>query len=150
MTSKARTSTLRTRTWAWIAAVVVALGVFVGVGAPAPASAAPAATAMRASADVTVSRAARSSRTSRGKVSVRAWASSATARRIARHESGGNCKAVSRGGTYRGKWQMNRAFWAHYGGRKFASTPDRASCAQQDVVAYRGWVDRWWSPWSTF
>ena len=34
-------------------------------------------------------------------------------------------------------------------GRQFAARPDLATCAQQDVVAYRGWVDRWWQPWST-
>lgn len=124
------------------------------VGTPQAASAAPAAvpaTAPTASGgDPTVSRAARTSRASRGKVSVRSWANSATAKRIVRRESGGNCRAVSPGGSYRGKWQMSRTFWAHYGGRKYASTPDRATCAQQDIVAHRGWVASWWRPWSTY
>jgi hypothetical protein len=102
------------------------------------------------SSDPTITRAARTSRASRAGVSVRAWASSATARRVASRESGGNCRAVSPSGKYRGKWQMDANFWRTYGGRAYASTPDRASCAQQDIVAHRGWVARWWQPWSTF
>jgi hypothetical protein len=102
------------------------------------------------SGDPTITRAARTSRSSRAGVSVRAWANSATARRVAARESGGNCQAVSRNGKYRGKWQMDASFWRSYGGRAYAATPDRASCAEQDVVAHRGWVARWWQPWSTF
>lgn len=130
------------------------IGVTALVGAPQAANAAPAAAATSAptasGGDPTVTRAARTSRASRGKVSVRAWANSATARRIVHRESRGNCRAVSRGGTYRGKWQMSRTFWNHYGGRKYAATADRASCAQQDIVAHRGWVASWWRPWSTY
>jgi hypothetical protein len=153
LTSQAASLTnLRTRTFAWVAAAVVAMGVLTGLAHPAPASAASSVSTARtaSSGDVTITRKARTSRSSRGGISVRTWANSATARRVARRESGGNCRAVSRGGTYRGKWQMNSAFWAHYGGRKFASSANRASCAEQDLVAYRGWVDRWWRPWSTF
>lgn len=135
------------------------VGVTVLVGAPQAATAAPAVPAAApvpasvpaaSSGDPTVTRAARTSRSSRGKVSVRAWANSPTAKRIVRRESRGNCRAVSSGGTYRGKWQMSPTFWRHYGGRKYAATPDRASCAQQDIVAHRGWVASWWRPWSTY
>jgi hypothetical protein len=100
--------------------------------------------------DKTVTRHARTSRSYRKNILVKKWASSATAKRITRHESGGNCRAVSPGGTYRGKWQMNPSFWRSYGGKKFAPSPDRASCYEQDIIAHRGWVDRWWQPWSTF
>lgn len=77
-----------------------------------------------------------------------AWASSAFARKVANCESGGNPRAVNASGKYRGKWQMDASFWRTYGGLQYASTPDRATEAQQDSVAYRGWQDRGWSPWS--
>jgi hypothetical protein len=121
--------------------------------AAAPASAVASSAVTRApasSSDPTLTRAARTSRSSRAGISVRTWANSATARRVAARESGGNCRAVSPSGKYRGKWQMDASFWRSYGGRAYAATPDRASCAQQDVVAHRGWVARWWQPWSTF
>ena len=49
--------------------------------------------------------------------------------------------------TYRGKWQMGASFWAAYGGKAYASRADLATCAEQDRVAYRGWVAAWWNPW---
>lgn len=77
-----------------------------------------------------------------------AWANTPKARAVARCESGGSPRAVNPSGKYRGKWQMDSSFWAAYGGRAFALTPDRASESQQDLVAYRGWQARGWSPWS--
>lgn len=77
-----------------------------------------------------------------------AWASSWAARRVAECESGGNPRAVNPSGKYRGKWQMDRSFWRTYGGLRFASRPDLATEAQQDEVAYRGWLARGWQPWS--
>lgn len=120
-----------TRTW-------MALGssVIVGRRLPVP-------------ADVTVSPLARTSREYRTTVGVQRFATSATARRVVSRESGGQCTIADPSGTYRGKWQMDADFWSTYGGRQFAARPDLATCAQQDVVAYRGWVDRWWQPWST-
>lgn len=99
--------------------------------------------------DVTTTEQARTSRAHRAALGVTAFAASATARRVVERESGGRCDIVSSGGTYRGKWQMNADFWRAYGGSEFAATPDLATCDEQDVVAYRGWVDRWWQPWPT-
>lgn len=99
--------------------------------------------------DVTTTPAARTSRTHRASIGVEAFASSATARMVVQRESGGQCDISDPSGTYRGKWQMDSQFWSSYGGREFAPSPDRATCAEQDVVAYRGWVDRWWQPWPT-
>lgn len=62
-------------------------------------------------------------------------------------ESKGVCRAVSRGGVYRGRWQMSAALWRANGGRAFAPTADRASCVQQDLVALRVWQRSWWRPW---
>jgi hypothetical protein len=90
---------------------------------------------------------ARRSKSARRAVALEVWKASPHGKRIAHRESGGRCNAVSRGGTYRGKWQMDSNFWRSYGGRAFASTPDRATCAQQDLVAYRGWITSWWRPW---
>lgn len=99
--------------------------------------------------DVTTTELARTSRDHRASIGVRAFATSATARMVVQRESGGQCDVVSPGGTYRGKWQMDRNFWAAYGGPDFAPRADLATCDAQDRVAYRGWVDRWWQPWPT-
>lgn len=99
--------------------------------------------------DVTTTEEARTSRAYRASIGVRAFATSATALMVIQRESGGQCDIVSPSGTYRGKWQMDRDFWSAYGGPEFAPRPDLASCGQQDRVAYRGWIDRWWQPWPT-
>ena len=77
-----------------------------------------------------------------------AWAASAKARAVAWCESRGNPLSVNASGKYRGKWQMSSSFWAGYGGLAFAARPELASEAQQDEVAYRGWLARGWQPWS--
>jgi Transglycosylase-like domain len=120
-----------TRTW-----MVLGSSVVVGRRLPAP-------------TDITVTPLARTSREYRATVGVQRFATSATARTVVSRESGGQCGVSDPSGTYRGKWQMDAAFWSTYGGRQFATRPDLATCAQQDLVAYRGWVDRWWQPWST-
>jgi hypothetical protein len=56
-------------------------------------------------------------------------APSATLERIARCESGGNPRAISAGGQYRGKYQFSRATWRAVGG---SGDPARASEAEQD------------------
>jgi peptidoglycan hydrolase-like protein with peptidoglycan-binding domain len=56
-------------------------------------------------------------------------APSATLERIAQCESGGNPRAVSADGTYRGKYQFSRATWRAVGG---SGDPARASEAEQD------------------
>lgn len=99
--------------------------------------------------DITTSEAARTSRAHRASIGVGQFANSWTARMVVQRESGGQCDISSPGGTYRGKWQMNAEFWSHYGGTEFAARADQATCEQQDLIAYRGWVDRWWQPWPT-
>jgi Transglycosylase-like domain len=108
-----------------------------GGAAPTPAS----------SVDRTVSTKAKASKTYRSSIPLTEWVRAAHAKYVATRESGGNCKAVSSGGTYRGKWQMGASFWSANGGKSYASRPDLATCAEQDKVAYRGWVASWWSPW---
>ncbi len=80
-------------------------------------------------------------------ISLDVWLSSPTAIRVIKKESKGNCKAIGAKGKYRGKWQMNAAFWRSYGGLEFAPRADLATCEQQDQVAYRGWLARGWQPW---
>lgn len=90
------------------------------------------------------------SRAARESVPVRVWATSWTATQIAYDESRNNCKDVSANGVYRGKWQMDAHFWKTYGGLKFASRPDLATCEQQDIVAHNGWISRHYQPWQTY
>lgn len=67
-------------------------------------------------------------------------------RRIAQCESGGNPRAVSRNGLYRGKYQFLRATWKAYGGR--TRDPADASEAHQDRVALRLYRARGTAPWA--
>ena len=66
-------------------------------------------------------------------------------RRIAECESGGNPRAVSPDGRYRGKYQFTRSTWKSYGGR--GSDPARASERHQDRVALRLYRDQGTAPW---
>jgi hypothetical protein len=83
-----------------------------------------------------------------------AWAVTPKAKSVLACETGGgnyanvNPKAVSRTGKYRGAWQMDSGFWASYGGLELAPRPDAASWADQNYVAYRGFVSRGWQPWA--
>jgi hypothetical protein len=88
-------------------------------------------------------------RSERRLVSFDVWLSLATARKVLHRESGGRCDAVNPSGKYRGRWQMDSTFWKTYGGLAFATTPDRATCHEQDLVAYKGWIYRGWAPWTT-
>jgi peptidoglycan hydrolase-like protein with peptidoglycan-binding domain len=65
-------------------------------------------------------------------------------RRIAECESGGNPRAVSPGGTYRGKYQFSRATWQNLGG-----TGDPAAAPEwlQDRLALRLYRQAGTSPW---
>ena len=83
----------------------------------------------------------------RSTVSFEVWISSKTAARVIKKESKGNCKAIGAKGKYRGKWQFNSSFWKTYGGLEFAPLADQATCEQQDLIAYRGWLARGWQPW---
>jgi resuscitation-promoting factor RpfB len=64
--------------------------------------------------------------------------------RIARCESGGNPRAVSSGGAYRGKYQFDRQTWRAIGGH---GDPARASEGEQDRRALMLLRARGTSPW---
>jgi Transglycosylase-like domain/Putative peptidoglycan binding domain len=64
--------------------------------------------------------------------------------RIAECESGGNPRAVSRDGRYRGKYQFTLATWRSLGG---SGDPARASEALQDRLALRLYRKRGTAPW---
>jgi len=71
---------------------------------------------------------------------------SATLERIARCESGGNPRAISASGQYRGKYQFSRATWRAMGG---TGDPARASESEQDRRAAKLLAMRGTSPWPT-
>jgi hypothetical protein len=64
--------------------------------------------------------------------------------RIARCESGGDPRAISADGQYRGKYQFTRATWHAMGG---SGDPARASEATQDRLAMALYRARGTSPW---
>jgi hypothetical protein len=68
----------------------------------------------------------------------------ATLERIAQCESGGNPRAISADGQYRGKYQFDRATWERAGG---TGDPAEASEAEQDRVAASLLDERGTSPW---
>ena len=69
---------------------------------------------------------------------------SATLRRIAQCESGGNPAAISANGRYRGKYQFDRATWRALGG---SGDPAKAPEAVQDAVAAKLLAARGTAPW---
>lgn len=77
----------------------------------------------------------------------RQWAHSWAALVVAHCESTDNPRAVNPSGKYRGKWQVDADFWKTYGGLRFARRAELATEAQQDYVAYHGWLKRGWEPW---
>ncbi|MCH9816888.1 MAG: peptidoglycan-binding protein [Actinomycetia bacterium] len=99
--------------------------------------------------DITTTTAARTSRSHRSTISISQFVNSATAKHVVQRESGGNCAIVSANGKWHGKWQMDANFWSAYGGLAFATKASKATCAEQDIVARAGWIDRWWNPWPT-
>jgi hypothetical protein len=76
------------------------------------------------------------------------WATWPKTRAVIACESTNNPTAVSKTGKYRGLYQMDASFWRSYGGLALASSPDRATRAEQNYVAYRGYTSRGWSPWT--
>jgi peptidoglycan hydrolase-like protein with peptidoglycan-binding domain len=64
--------------------------------------------------------------------------------RIAMCESGGNPRAVSADGKYRGKYQFHRTTWRAYGG---TGDPAAASEAEQDRIAAKLYAAQGASPW---
>ncbi|MEI6109190.1 MAG: transglycosylase family protein [Actinomycetes bacterium] len=75
------------------------------------------------------------------------WVNSPTAKHVKKAESHNNCKSTGGHGKYQGTWQVSAGFWKSYGGNKYASKASKATCQQQDLVAYKGWLARGWSPW---
>ena len=69
----------------------------------------------------------------------------AVLRRIAQCESGGNIRAVSRDGRYRGKFQFDLSTWRSLGGK---GDPARASEATQDRLALKLYRARGTAPWA--
>ena len=65
-------------------------------------------------------------------------------RRIAQCESGGNPRAVSRTGRYRGKYQFDQPTWEAWGGH---GDPIKAAESTQDRVAVRLYHARGTAPW---
>jgi hypothetical protein len=63
---------------------------------------------------------------------------------IAQCESGGDPTAISPGGTYRGKWQMDQQTWESAGG---TGDPAAAPEAVQDAVAANLYEQRGTQPW---
>lgn len=80
-------------------------------------------------------------------ISFETWVTSSTAIYLKRVESNNNCKSTGSKGKYQGTWQVNAGFWKTYGGLKYAKKASKASCQEQDLVAYQGWLARGWSPW---
>ena len=74
----------------------------------------------------------------------RIWRVPAILRKIAQCESGGNPRAVSPNGMYRGKYQFDRATWRSVGGR---GDPAKASEREQDRRALILYRRRGTSPW---
>jgi peptidoglycan hydrolase-like protein with peptidoglycan-binding domain len=64
---------------------------------------------------------------------------------IGQCESGGNPRALSANGRYRGKYQFSRSTWKAVGGR--GSDPARASEAHQDRMALRLYRAQGAAPW---
>ena len=65
--------------------------------------------------------------------------------RIAKCESGGNPRAISRDGKYRGKFQFDMATWRGLGGK---GDPAKASEAVQDRLALKLYRQRGTAPWA--
>jgi hypothetical protein len=68
----------------------------------------------------------------------------AVLKRIAKCESGGNPRAVSPDGRYRGKYQFDRATWEAYGG---TGDPAKAPESVQDRIALKLYRARGTAPW---
>jgi Transglycosylase-like domain len=64
--------------------------------------------------------------------------------KIAMCESGGNPRAISPSGRYRGKWQFDRPTWRSLGGR---GDPAKASEYRQDTLAMKLYHMRGTKPW---
>jgi peptidoglycan hydrolase-like protein with peptidoglycan-binding domain len=68
----------------------------------------------------------------------------AVLKRIAKCESGGNPRAISKSGRYRGKYQFDQATWESAGG---TGDPAAASESKQDKIALKLYRARGTAPW---
>lgn len=66
---------------------------------------------------------------------------------LAQCESSNNPRAISASGKYRGLYQMDARFWATYGGKSYAGSPENATVREQTLVAERGYDARGARPW---
>jgi len=87
------------------------------------------------------------SKAERKKITFEVWVNSPTAKYVKKVESHNNCKSTGGKGKYQGTWQVDAGFWRTYGGLKYAPKASKATCHEQDLVAYKGWLARGWSPW---
>ncbi|MFM2438066.1 MAG: hypothetical protein RLZ55_883 [Actinomycetota bacterium] len=76
-----------------------------------------------------------------------AWANSSAAMAVKSCESGNNY-STNTGNGYYGAWQFDISSWLANGGGAYAATPDQASAAAQDQVAYNYYQSAGWGPWS--
>jgi len=99
--------------------------------------------------DPTTTAAARTSESARRGVTLSQFVRSRMGCKVVVRESGGDCSVIDGSGTYFGKWQLDMQEWPYYGGSRYSRYPHQASCAIQDAIAYRNWIDRGWTPWTT-
>ena len=131
-----------------VAALTAALGL--SLVAPVTANAAPVrgtTVAPASTVDPTLTRTMKVSRAARAALPYAVWLKSPHGHAIFYRESKGTCGVTSYNGLWRGKWQMTMGLWKGNGGLAFAKTPEKATCAQQDLVAHHVWVAAGWSPW---
>ena len=131
---------------------VVALAAALGLSLVAPVTATAASVrgttvAPASTLDPTLTRTMKVSLAARAALPYAAWLRSPHGRAIVDRESKGKCTVLSYNGLWRGKWQMTLGLWRGNGGLAFAEAPEKATCAQQDLVAHHVWVAAGWGPW---
>ena len=85
-----------------------------------------------------------SKKTLRDLVKARKLASTTKAKRI---RSGGNYKSIDSSGYY-GAYQFDRGTWLSNGGGKYGRTANKAPAWAQDLIMYKTYKARGWSPWT--
>jgi hypothetical protein len=88
-----------------------------------------------------------SKKTLRDLVKARKLASTTKAKRIRKCESGGNYKSIDGSGYY-GAYQFDRGTWLSNGGGKYGRTANKAPAWAQDLIMYKTYQARGWSPWT--
>lgn len=85
-------------------------------------------------------------KTMRDLVKARGLAKTTKVKRIRQCESGGNYKSVGNG--YYGAYQFDRGTWLSNGGGKYGSTANKAPAWAQDLIMFKTYQARGWSPWA--